>query len=125
MLSDDDWRLEEKISEKLKLFYNVTELFSMSKYPTVNCYFLKICEVREALYVWILDESDVIRRMTATMMKKIEKYWSVCHIMMAVAVVLNPKYKMMIVEYYFPIIYGCESEREIDKVRETCYDMLK
>ena len=28
-------------------------------------------------------------------------------------------------EYYFPIIYGCESEREIDKVRETCYDMLK
>ena len=28
-------------------------------------------------------------------------------------------------EYYFPIIYGCESERKIDKVRETFYDMLK
>ena len=59
------------------------------------------------------------------MMEKFEKYWRVCHIVMALVVVLHPRYKMMIMEYYFSIIYGCESEREIDKVWETCYDMLK
>ena len=27
-------------------------------------------------------------------------------------------------EYYFPLIYGNEAENEIQKVRDTCYEMI-
>ncbi|XWS28527.1 hypothetical protein CRYUN_Cryun25bG0077500 [Craigia yunnanensis] len=42
----------------------------------------------------------------------------------AVAVVLDPRYKMKVVKYYFLKIYGDNGIFEIDQVKKTCYDLL-
>ncbi|XP_060971718.1 zinc finger BED domain-containing protein DAYSLEEPER-like isoform X2 [Cannabis sativa] len=45
---------------------------------------------------------------------------------MCVAVVLDPRYKFMLLEYYFPVIYGDEQcVTEIAKVRELCCELLE
>ena len=43
---------------------------------------------------------------------------------MAVAAVLDPRYKIKILEFYFPIMYGSEALSEIGKIRQICYDFL-
>ena len=43
---------------------------------------------------------------------------------MAIAIVLDPRYKMNILEFYFPIMYGFEASSEIGKIRQLCYDLL-
>ncbi|KAL0015980.1 hypothetical protein SO802_003049 [Lithocarpus litseifolius] len=43
---------------------------------------------------------------------------------MAVATILDPRYKIELWEYYFPLIYGDEAENEIQRVRDTCYEMI-
>lgn len=44
-----DWEMTYLIIEKLQLFYETTEIFSSSKYPTPNIYFPKVCEIKLTL----------------------------------------------------------------------------
>ena len=117
--------MARKICGKLKLFYNATEFFSRSKYPTSNTYFVKICEIREALSKWMVCGDEVIVAMSKKMFDKFEKYWSVVHVVMAIVVTLDPRYKMRVVEFYFPSIYGEVADFEIQKVKSICYDLLE
>ncbi|XP_073280577.1 zinc finger BED domain-containing protein DAYSLEEPER-like [Primulina huaijiensis] len=55
---------------------------------------------------------------------KFDKYWDNCHIMMGVATVVDPRYKMKLVEFYFSLIYDEISQSKIDEVRQNCCDLL-
>jgi hypothetical protein len=48
----------------------------------------------------------------------------VIHGVMAVATILDPRYKIELLEYYFPIIYGDQADDEIQRIRDICYEML-
>ena len=43
---------------------------------------------------------------------------------MVITVILDLRYKMKILEIYFPIMYGLEAPNEVRKIREKCYDFL-
>ena len=87
-------------------------------------FFIKVCEIKEALYDWLIWSNEIVSTMESSMLEKIDKYWSGCHIVMAIAVVLDPRYKMKILEFYFPIMYGSEASSEIGKFCQLCYDLL-
>ena len=44
---------------------------------------------------------------------------------MAVETVLDPRYKMKLIEYYFPKIYGASAFQEIERVHVICLDLVK
>ncbi|CAN6696665.1 unnamed protein product [Malus baccata var. baccata] len=125
LLDDRDWEMAKEICEKLKLFYNVSELFSGTKYPTTNLYFPKICEIRLSLTRWLTSRRDEIKNMARSMIEKFDKYWSVIHGIMVVTTVLDPRFKMRLIEYFFPLMYGQYASNEIDKIRKYCYDLIK
>ena len=72
--TDDDWCLAEEICKKLAIFYEVTTLFSGSQYPTVNYYFEKVFDIREALIDWKGSSDLTINMMADKMFEKFEKY---------------------------------------------------
>ena len=43
---------------------------------------------------------------------------------MAVAAILDPRYKMKLLEFYYPNIYGDNSNLEIEKIKNLYYDLL-
>lgn len=122
--TDEDWVNAIEICAKLKTFYQVTEMFSGTLYPTSNFYFPKICDIKLKLDEWVKSPNPIIRGMTQKMLDKYVKYWDNCHIMMGVAAVLDPRYKMKLVEFYFPLIYGERSQSKVDEVRRNCCDLL-
>ncbi|XP_075670323.1 zinc finger BED domain-containing protein RICESLEEPER 1-like [Castanea sativa] len=45
-------------------------------------------------------------------------------VVMAVAVIVDPRYKMKLLEFYYPNIYGDNSDLEIEKIKNIYYDLL-
>ena len=43
---------------------------------------------------------------------------------MAVATILDLRYKMKLLEFYYPNIYGNNFDLEIEKIKNLCYDLL-
>ncbi|TYK23151.1 zinc finger BED domain-containing protein DAYSLEEPER-like [Cucumis melo var. makuwa] len=62
--------------------------------------------------------------MASRMISKFEKYWSVIHSALAIATALDPKFKMRLIEFYFPQIYESHYVAEIKRVRELCCDLM-
>ncbi|KAL5546104.1 hypothetical protein UlMin_005791 [Ulmus minor] len=63
--------------------------------------------------------------MAFDMMEKLDKYWKVVHGIMAVAVILDPRFRMRLILFYFPEIYGSNAANEIEKVRNFLYELVE
>ncbi|KAF8390857.1 hypothetical protein HHK36_023156 [Tetracentron sinense] len=83
------------------------QVFSRIKYPIANS--SQKFEVVMTLSQWCLSSHEVIRVMTSNMLKKFKKYCGVCHVIMAVPIVLNPRLKET-VGHNGPISSSCNSE---------------
>ncbi|KAL8469584.1 hypothetical protein ACS0TY_032433 [Phlomoides rotata] len=67
--------------------------------------------------------------MPMRMLDKFEKYWFQINGIMGVATVLDPRYKLRLLHFYFPLIYtngedakkGIERIQEIDATPSECY----
>ena len=53
--------------------------------------------------------------MAESMLAKFNSYWANVSVVMAVAAILDPRYKMKLLEFYYPNIYGDNSDLEIEK----------
>nr|KYP56873.1 Putative AC transposase [Cajanus cajan] len=67
---------------------------------------------------------EQLRTLLEQMLKKFESYWSVIHDIMGVASVLDPRYKMDLLEYYFDKLYDIDCDLEISRIHQLCYDFV-
>ncbi|OWM86431.1 hypothetical protein CDL15_Pgr021518 [Punica granatum] len=122
--SEEEWDLVSDICKKLKLLYGFAELYRGPKHVTSNNYFPMMCFVREGIAKWVTSSNETISRMAWNMFRKLEEYWNSVHIVLAIAAVLDPRYKLCLVEYFFMIIYGTKSSPEVERVRKACYQLF-
>ncbi|CAB4263761.1 unnamed protein product [Prunus armeniaca] len=122
-LSQDEWGKLEKLSKFLKVFYDVTCLFSGTKYPTANLYFPQVFVVEDTLRKAKVDSDSFMKSMATQMMEKFDKYWKEYSLILAVAVILDPRYKIQFVEFCYKRLYGYNSE-EMTKVRDMLFSLF-
>jgi hypothetical protein len=122
--TNSQWQFAKDVCGCLKLFNEVTELISGTKYPTSNLYFPKICRIKLAIEEWKKSSNSIIEMMATKMMEKFQHYWSGVHDMMGVAAVLDPRKKMVVLHFWFPKLYGQESDEQVNRIKELCYDLL-
>ncbi|KAL5573273.1 hypothetical protein UlMin_022870 [Ulmus minor] len=123
--SEEDWVLTREMCERLKPFCKITELFSGTSYPTNSIFFPKICEVRLQISSWYMSQFVEIRTVAEAMVEKFEKYWLDIHGILALAVVLDPRYNMDLVDFQFTRVYGKEEAQSYTKkVLDMCYDLV-
>ena len=58
------------------------------------------------------------------MLAKFNSYWAGVNVVMTVVTILDPRYKMKLLEFYYPNIYGDNFDLEIEKIKNLCYDLL-
>ncbi|OMO93748.1 hypothetical protein COLO4_16698 [Corchorus olitorius] len=61
--------------------------------------------------------------MATRMFAKFEKYWSDFSLILAVAVTLDPRYKLQFVEYSYQTLYG-ENSEQFSKISATLYGLF-
>ncbi|CAJ2662136.1 unnamed protein product [Trifolium pratense] len=118
------WKFAKDVCQRLKLFNGITELISGTKYPTANMFFPEICKIKLAISNWIGSSNKSIAEMAKNMLQKFDKYWSVTHDIMGVATVLDPRYKMELLEYYYEKLYGQDSLEQVRRIQKLCYDLI-
>ncbi|CAN0918922.1 Putative AC transposase [Linum grandiflorum] len=116
--------LDWNINTMLHCFSLVSDLFSGSKYPTANLFFPHICDLRIKISEWMFDPNEIIQRMAASMWAKFNKYWEVIHQILAVVVVLDPQYKLDIVEYYAEILGLDGSSLNSGRIKSILTDLV-
>ncbi|KAK3219994.1 hypothetical protein Dsin_013964 [Dipteronia sinensis] len=72
--TEDDWVLAKEISDKLDVFYQATEEFSGTKYPTANNYLPTVCDIRDAINEWSISTFEQIKLMASYMAHKFDSY---------------------------------------------------
>jgi 5-methylcytosine-specific restriction endonuclease McrA len=122
----DDWTFAAIVCEKLGIFYDLTMLFSGTKYVTANLFFPKVCEVKLKMNSWGHDENEIIRKMSAAMITKFDKYWTDIHGLMAVAVILDPRLKMTMLHACYIALFGEEvAEQHVTDAHELLTELMK
>ncbi|XP_042969171.1 zinc finger BED domain-containing protein RICESLEEPER 1-like [Carya illinoinensis] len=101
-----DWEKIEKINSLLGVFYEATCDFSGTKYPTANLYFPAIFLIYFTLKRHSEGEDDYMKTMCCKMLVKFEKYWSEFNVLLAIAVILDPRYKLHFVDFSYTKLYG-------------------
>ncbi|KAK1432915.1 hypothetical protein QVD17_09818 [Tagetes erecta] len=130
--SEDEWKRVEIITRFLKPFYDITTLFSGSSYPTSNLYFHKVWKIQMFIEEEIHNVDPVIENMAKEMQQKFEKYWDNYSVVLSFAVILDPRYKLKIVEYCFSKLNMTNEDRDeklkiifdgIHKLYDNVYDV--
>jgi len=91
--SEDEWKFAEDVVERLKLFNDITKLFSGTNYVTSNIYFTRIAEVRKEIREWSTCGNPLVEAMSANMVAKFDKYWTDIQGFMGIATLLDPRFK--------------------------------
>ncbi|KAB2602866.1 hypothetical protein D8674_003871 [Pyrus ussuriensis x Pyrus communis] len=98
-----------KISKFLGYFYDVTCLFSGTKYPTSNLFFPKVFVIQLQIKAAIDDSDSFMNKMGNYMHLKFEKYWSDYNLIMSIAIILDPRYKLHFVDWAYTKLHGVNS----------------
>ncbi|KAL8114505.1 hypothetical protein AgCh_021385 [Apium graveolens] len=80
-------------------------------------------EVQHTLNKAVEDINYVARSMAIKMQPKFDKYWSDYSLILAIAVVFDPRYKTQFVEFCYKMLYGDECH-QISKIYDTLYALF-
>ena len=108
----------------MKLFVEITTAITNNKSPTANIYFPEICDVHVQLINWCKSSDEFIRSLALKMKAKFDIYWSKCSLSLAIAAILDPRFKMKLVEYYYPQIYGSNAQDNIKEVSDGIRELF-
>ena len=100
-----DWENARLLCKFLRLFYEATLRFSGSLIVTSNSYFHELVGIQNELYkLCNLEGDSLLKSMAEGMKMKYEKYRGnieKMNLLLFVAVVLDPRYKMKYIVYWF------------------------
>jgi hypothetical protein len=112
------WEKMDNIRSFLACFYEATCVFSGTKYPTANLYFPVIAMIYVSLKEELMGEDEQKKLMATQMILKFEKFWFEFSEALATTIILDPHYKLHLVNYYYTKIYGVMHSLQFENVRE-------
>ncbi|KAK9733188.1 hypothetical protein RND81_04G049900 [Saponaria officinalis] len=122
-LAKTDLNYIEKICKFLKVFHDVTCVFSGTKFPTSNLYFTHVLRVRLLLKEEMGSRDNFIKSMAARMFVKFDKYWSTFSTIMAITVIFDPRYKFNVVDWAYKKFFGELYTLELDIFKDKLFEL--
>ncbi|MBA0765251.1 hypothetical protein Gotri_014476, partial [Gossypium trilobum] len=105
-LSNEEWRNVAILCKILEVFYDVTCVFSSFNYTTANLYFRGVWKVHKVLLDTVKCCHSFLTPMVKQIQEKFNKYWAEYSLILSCAAILDPRYKLNYLQYYFTTIYG-------------------
>ncbi|KAG6627219.1 hypothetical protein CIPAW_15G111200 [Carya illinoinensis] len=70
------------------------------------------------------DKNEYMKSMVRKISAKFDKYWGECNLLMSIAAVLDPRFKIVLIQFCFPLIYhGSEAAKNIDHVSAVLLEL--
>jgi hypothetical protein len=124
--TESEWNIYEKIRPILGEMAGATTAFSGSVYPTANVFYPYILKVKLALLKAKNSSDTYLKKMAAAMFDKFDKYWEVTNNVMVIATILDPRFKMRYIQFYFSQLYdSSRCEQELANVNKELEELYK
>ncbi|KAI5660472.1 hypothetical protein M9H77_29265 [Catharanthus roseus] len=122
--SVEEWCQVETLCRYLKLLYDAASILTTETYPTANMFFHEAYKIQLELMHAVLSQDIFVSNLTRPLWEKFNRYWNDCNIILAVAAVMDPRFKMKLIEFSFPKIYGEDAKTWIGVVEEGLHDLF-
>ncbi|XP_031284418.1 zinc finger BED domain-containing protein RICESLEEPER 2-like [Pistacia vera] len=112
--SNEDWEKANVFAKFLRKFYEATNKMLRSNYVTSNSYFQETIGIVLCLNEWEKDTNPVLNNMSMKMKEKFDKYYGSVdrsNMMVLIAAVLDPQFKIKYVEWGYKKIYGNDFQK--------------
>ncbi|KAL2922908.1 Zinc finger BED domain-containing protein RICESLEEPER 2 [Bienertia sinuspersici] len=106
--SESEWDKLIGFHKFLKLFYDVTCMFSAVNSPTSNLYFKGAWMVHRCLLETAQGPHSFLSSMVEPMLENFDKYWSEYNVILSCAAILDPRFKVKFVEYCLVKLFGVD-----------------
>ncbi|TXG72782.1 hypothetical protein EZV62_001361 [Acer yangbiense] len=114
----EEWEKITRVYNCLKVLAEVGHNISGSRgLLTMNVFFPKVCSIYKNLIQWGKSDSSDIHSMADKLKMRFKMYWSKCHLVLAIAVILDPRFKFDIVESWYKEIYGQDAEEHGERIQ--------
>ncbi|CAA0840442.1 Unknown protein, partial [Striga hermonthica] len=87
--------------------------------PTMNTIVMGICELRLRMNTWLDCSYPEVVSMAENMIEKFKKYWKDIHIIFSLALILDPRFKFKMIDYYYDKLHGADAWIEKEKIRNA------
>lgn len=122
--SIDEWKQVETLCIYLKCLFDAANILTAPTYPTANAFFPEASKIQMDLMQASMSEDPFISFLIRPLHEKFDKYWSDCCLVLAIAVVMDPRFKMKLVEFTFAKIYGENAETWIRIVDDGLHELF-
>ncbi|XP_057769071.1 zinc finger BED domain-containing protein RICESLEEPER 1-like [Salvia miltiorrhiza] len=110
--SEEEWNKVRVVCSLLKNSMQAIHLSQGTEYTTSNCVGVDFVCLRRHLSKLNVGEDTCMIDMVTKMKVRFDKYWSECNLLMCIAVVLDPRFKMFIIDWCFKDIYSTTEAAE-------------
>ncbi|KAK7264890.1 hypothetical protein RJT34_32503 [Clitoria ternatea] len=119
-----DWKLVETLCTYLKPLFDAVNILTTTTHPTAITFFHEVWKLQLDLGRAVVNEDPFISSITKPMQEKIDKYWKDCSLVLAIAVVMDPRFKMKLVEFSFTKIYGDDAHVYVRIVDDGIHELF-
>jgi len=122
--SMDDWKQVETLCSYLKILFDAANILTGPTYPTASTFFHEVSKLQLDLTHAATSQDPFVSNLIKPLQEKFDKYWRGCCLILAVAVVMDPRFKMKLVEFSFSRIFGEDAETWIGLVDDGIHELF-
>ncbi|KAK6153753.1 hypothetical protein DH2020_013392 [Rehmannia glutinosa] len=123
-LSMEEWRQVEALCAYLKIIYEAANKLTSPVYPTANLFFREASDIHLELMHAATSQDSFVSTLIKPLHEKFAKYWEDSYLMLAIAAVVDPRFKLELVESKFSCIYGKDAKSWTTIVRENLHQLF-
>ncbi|KAE9621634.1 putative transcription factor/ chromatin remodeling BED-type(Zn) family [Lupinus albus] len=122
--SMQDWKLVETLCAYLKPLFDAGNILTAATHPTAITFFHEVWKLHLDVGRAVMSGDPFVSNINKIMHEKIDKYWRDCSLVLALAVVMDPRFKMKLVEFSFTKIYGDNVHEYIKFVEDGIHELF-
>lgn len=120
----DDWKQLETLCTYLKLLFEAANVLITTPHPTANVFFHDVWKIQFELTHGSLSNDPFVSTLIKPLKEKFDQYWKKTNLVLAIAAVMDPRFKMKLVDFSFSRTYGNDAENWIRIVEEGVHELF-
>ncbi|KAK7294071.1 hypothetical protein RJT34_16954 [Clitoria ternatea] len=105
-LTMGDWKRVETLCTYLKYLYDAAKILTQQLYPTSNFLFPEVSKIQGELIHAAFSQDPFISSLILPLHEIFDPYWRESCLVLAIAVAMDPRHKMKLVEFTFTEMFG-------------------